>query len=123
MTTHNGRVDIGTTNKINFSQANNAGNPVAYLAESWGVNLYGDTTHPVKVANGAAFGYNLAGSSSYTAGNLLGFEIILDPGNSAPCSLYSPTDNSKPDHTFSDYIKINHATAGTIWIPYLPSAP
>jgi hypothetical protein len=72
-----GQLDVLGTNKIEFA---GGGAGIAYLQEGWGLNLFGDATHPVHIRNAAL----LLGSSSgasFTAGRIYdanGRQIVRD---------------------------------------------
>ena len=47
------------------------GATVTYISEGWGINLNGDSTHPVQVPNASlSVGYALGGGVNYGSGNM-----------------------------------------------------
>lgn len=115
--TSNGQIDIIGSSKLHFS---NAGTNVAYIAEDYGMNLWGDSTHPVKIRGGALVRGATAGGS-YSAGNIYGFGIELDPADSATNDLLTSTA-AGADTVFSTYLVVK-ANGGTVYIPYRTTAP
>lgn len=117
-TTHSAQLNIASTNKIHFS---NAGTNVAYLAEDWGVNLWGDDTHPIKIRGGSLVRGSSAGTN-YGGGNIWGFAIQFDPASALPntfeCDTVAGSDNA-----FSTYLKFKGPGGTTVYVPYQTTAP
>lgn len=111
------QVNITSTNKLEFP---NAGTDIAYIAEDYGMNLWGDTTHPVHVRGGALVRGGTAGGT-YAAGDMFGFGIQLDPAGTLPNDLLTAT-HAGADTAFGNYLVVK-ANGGTVYIPYTTSAP
>lgn len=116
--THNAQLNITSTHKLHFS---NAGTNVSYIAEDYGMNLWGDSTHPIKIRGGALVRGSTSGGS-YTAGDILKFGIPFGAdttdSNTFECDVVGGSDSS-----FANYLKIRGPGGSTIYVPYTTTAP
>jgi hypothetical protein len=117
-TTHSAQLNISSTYKIHFS---NAGTNVSYIAEDWGINLWGDGTHPVKVRGGSLVRGSSAGTD-YGGGNIWGFAIQFDPASALPNTFECDTV-AGADNAFTSYLKFKGPGGTTVYVPYQTSAP
>lgn len=116
--THNAQLNMTSSNKIHFDAA---GSNIAYIAEDYGMNLWGDDTHPVKIRGGSLVRGSSAGGS-YGGGNIWGFSIQFDPASTLPNTLEADT-HAGSDVSFSNYLVIKGPGGTTIYVPYTTSAP
>ncbi len=108
---------LATTNKIDFSQAVG----VSYLQEEWGINAWGDSTHPVHVRGGSLI-YGSSAGASYGAGQIQGFIVNFSPAATAPCQIYGD-NHAGADVAFATYLTMIGPGGTTIYIPYTTTAP
>lgn len=106
------QLNVSGNNKIDFSASGGS----AYLQEGYGLNLWGDSTHPIHIRN-ASLVRGGTGGGSYGTGNILGFGIDFNPSSGLPNS-FNCGSSFGSDHAFSSYIAVN-TNLGTIYIPYV----
>lgn len=85
-TTHNAQLNINSSNKVHFSAA---GTNVSYINEDNGINLYGDSSHPIRI-RGAALLLNESAVGSFNAGwvyDLNGNNILRERYGATPSTL------------------------------------
>ncbi len=85
-----------------------AGSLIAYIQESYGINLWGDATHPVHLRNSSLVRGGSSGEN-YGTGNIHGFGLELNPSATLPNVLRCGTTGSK---------LIVNTQHGTLYIPY-----
>lgn len=121
--THQAQVNITSTHKLHFS---NAGTDVAYLKEDYGLNLYGDATHPIHVRGGSLVRAGTAGGSFGTQ-NILNFTIDFNPDTSWSDSILPNTFEcatvAGADSVFAAYLKFRGPGGTTVYVPYRTTAP
>lgn len=120
---YNSQLNIASTNKLHFS---NAGTNISYIAEDYGMNLWGDATHPTHIRGGSLVRGNTAGGSFGTQ-NILNFLIDFDPDTSWSNGILPNTFQcatvAGSDHTFSTYLKFRGPGGTTVYVPYQTAAP
>lgn len=117
-TTQNSQFNVLSNNKIHFSAA---GTNVSYIAEDWGVNIWGDNTHPIKIRGGALVRGSSAGAS-YAAGNIYGFGIPFN-SSATTANQFEADTVAGSDVSFGNYLRIKGPAGVTIYIPYTSTAP
>ena len=113
----NTQLNILSANKIHFS---NAGTNVSYIAEDYGINLWGDGTHPIKIRGGSLVRGSSAGAD-YGGGNIYGFGIVFNSSSASANSFLTDT-HAGSDVAFSTYLKFI-ANGTTVYVPYRTTAP
>lgn len=116
--THNAQVNITSTHKLHFS---NAGTNISYIAEDYGLNLWGDSTHPIKIRGGALVRGATSGGP-YTAGDIYGFGIPFG-ADTTDANTFDCDTVGGSDSTFANYLKIKGPGGSTIYVPYRTTAP
>jgi hypothetical protein len=121
--TFQGQLNITSTNKLHFS---NAGANVSYISEDYGMNLWGDATHPTHVRGGSLVRGNTAGGSFGTQ-NILNFLIDFNPDTSWADGILPNTFQCATvvgsDHAFTAYLKFRGPGGTTVYVPYQTSVP
>lgn len=113
------RVDLSGSNKLFFSASGGGvGTEVSYIAESWGINLWGDATHPIQVRN-TSLVRGGSGGTNYGTGNIYGFGIEFNPSHGLPNTLGCGSAGGFQDQ-FTTFIYVK-TSIGNIYIPYVTS--
>lgn len=121
--TFQGQVNITSTNKLHFSAA---GTNNAYIAEDFGMNLWGTATQPTHVRGGSLVRGGTAGGNFGTQ-NILNFTIDFNPDTSWSDGVLPNTFECATvggaDSVFAAYLKLRGPGGTTIYVPYRTTAP
>ena len=113
------QLNIIGSNKVHFSAA---GTNVSYIAESYGINLWGDDTHPIKIRGAALLRGGGTAGATYSAGNIYGFGIVFKTSD-ANSNAFEADTVAGADSSFSSYLRFKGPGGATVYVPYRTTAP